>query len=156
MAHAQAIKEALNVEGYPSTLGWNYTYAGAGGVSFYPDQDSVIVRRLKAAGAVILGKTNIPAFSTSGDRTTSSWDGVTFNAVNPYLVPGASSAGTATATAAGFAAWGVAEETGTSIQNPSSAQSLVGVRTTYGLVDRDGLAPLAGRCAAFLLLGAWW
>ena len=63
--------------------------------------------RLKAAGAVIIGKTNITAFSLSGDRTLSSWDGATFNAVNPELIPGASSAGTATATAAGVPTLGL-------------------------------------------------
>lgn len=88
------------------------------------------MQRLIDAGAIILGKTNIPAFSLDSARTFTSWDGVTLNAVNPEYVPGASSAGTATAVAAGFAVWGVAEETGGSIQNPTAAQSLIGVKTT--------------------------
>ena len=82
------------------------------------------------AGAVLLGKTNIPIFSTSGTNANSSWDGPTFNAVNRALVPGGSSSGTATAVAAGFAVWGVGEETGGSIQNPAAAQSLVGIKPT--------------------------
>ena len=110
------IKEALDVVGYPSTFGWNYTYSGAGGVDLFPQHDAELVTLLLAAGSVPLGKTNIPAFSFDATRTFTSWDGVTINAVNAALAPGASSAGTATAVAAGFAVWGIAEETGGSIQ----------------------------------------
>ena len=109
------IKEALDVVGFPSTLGWNYTYSGAGGVDLYPLQNAALVQRLLDAGAVVLGKTNIPPFSAANTRPitrngVASWDGLTFNAVNPDLVPGASSTGTATAVAAGMAVWGIGEE----------------------------------------------
>ena len=80
----------------------------------------------------MIGKTNIPYFSTSGTNANTSWAGATFNAVNVTLAPGGSSAGTSTAVAAGFGVWGMAEETGGSIQNPAAAQSLVGIKTTFG------------------------
>ena len=137
------IKETMDVVGYPSTMGWAATSAVAGGVDFFPQRNATIVQRLIDAGAIILGKTNIPPFSESGTRATGSWAGDTLNAVNPAIAPGGSSSGTATAVAAGFAPLGLAEETGGSIQNPAAAQSLVGVVPTFSLVPNDGVAPLA-------------
>lgn len=137
------IKEALDHTDMPSTCGWRHTAPDAGGLALYPHEHSAVVQRLVAAGAIILGKTNIPAFSNDNTRVSTSWAGPTLNAVNCKLVPGASSAGTATAVAAGMAVWGVAEETGGSIQNPASVQSLVAVKPTFGLVPTAGLAPLA-------------
>ncbi len=93
---------------------------------------------------MILGKTNIPAFSHDGARANTSWDGPTYNAVNRDICPGASSSGTATAIAASFAVVGLAEETGGSIQNPGAAQSLVSVKPTFALIPNTGVAPLAG------------
>ena len=108
--------QALDYFSKPSTFGWNLTAAEAGGVNLYPLANAPLVQRLIDAGAIILGKTNIPTFSLDSWRTypstTPSWAGATLNAVNPKIVPGASSAGTATAVAAGFCVWGVAEETG--------------------------------------------
>lgn len=75
-------------------------------------------------------------------RANSSWAGPTFNAIDRDRAPGASSSGTATAVAAGFAPAGLAEETGGSIQSPSSAQSLVGVKPTFALVPTSGVVPL--------------
>ena len=115
----------------------------AGSISF-PSADAPVVARLRAAGAVILGKTNIPAFSHDGTRANTSWDGPTYNAVDRAIAPGASSSGTATAVAASFAVVGLAEETGGSIQNPAAAQSLVSVKPTFGLVPNVGVTPLAG------------
>jgi amidase len=128
------IKEALDYFSKPSTFGWNYTSAATGGVNLYPLANAPVVQRLIDAGAIILGKTNIPKFSLDSWRTFTSWAGPTLNAVTDDLAPGASSGGTATAVAAGFAVWGVAEETGGSIQNPGGAQSLVAVKTTFGII----------------------
>ena len=66
-----------------------------------------------------------------------------YNAVNRKFVPGGSSAGTATAVAASMAVLGLAEETGGSIQNPASAQALVGIKPTFGLVPTAGVMPLS-------------
>jgi Asp-tRNA(Asn)/Glu-tRNA(Gln) amidotransferase A subunit family amidase len=138
------VKEAMDMVGFPSTMGWAALSSKAGGVDLMPERDAPVVARLRAAGAVILGKTNVPAFSFDGARTRTSWDGPTFNAVDRSVCPGASSAGTATAVAGGFAVVGLAEETGGSIQNPAAAQSLVSVKPTFALVPNTGVAPLAG------------
>ena len=138
------VKEAMDFVGLPSTIGWAPLSSAAGGVDLMPERDAPVVARLRAAGAVILGKTNIPAFSHDGARANTSWDGPTFNAVDRAVCPGASSSGTATAVAAGFAVVGLAEETGGSIQNPGAVQSLVSVKPTFALVPNTGVAPLAG------------
>ncbi|WP_433937255.1 amidase [Sorangium cellulosum] len=138
------IKESMDFVGSPSTSGWAPLSSAAGGVDLFPIKNAVVVERLIAAGAIILGKTNIPAFSDDGTRANSSWAGPTYNAVDRDLAPGASSSGTATAVAANFAVLGLAEETGGSIQNPAGAQSLVGVKPTFALVPTTGIVPLAG------------
>jgi len=138
------VKEAMDMVGFPSTGGWKGLYSGTGGIDLFPERDAPVVARLKAAGAVILGKTNIPAFSHDGARANTSWDGPTFNAVNRAIAPGASSSGTATAVAASFAVVGLAEETGGSIQNPGAAQSLISLKPTFALIPNTGVMPLAG------------
>lgn len=138
------IKEAMDFAGLPSTGGWALLSSAAGGFDLIPERDAPVVARLKAAGAVILGKTNIPAFSHDGTRANTSWKGPTFNAVSRKIAPGASSSGTATAVSGSFAVVGLAEETGGSIQNPGAAQSLVSVKPTFALVPNTGVTPLAG------------
>lgn len=138
------IKEAMDFVGLPSTGGWAELSSATGGVDLMPERDAPVVSRLKAAGAVILGKTNIPAFSHDGTRANTSWDGPTYNAVNRGVAPGASSSGTATAVSGNFAIVGLAEETGGSIQNPGAAQSLVSVKPSFALVPNTGVTPLAG------------
>lgn len=138
------IKEAMDFVGLPSTGGWAGFHSATGGVDLMPGTDAPVVARLKAAGAVILGKTNIPAFSHDGTRANSSWDGPTYNAVDRSVAPGASSSGTATAVSGSFAVAGLAEETGGSIQNPGAAQSLVSIKPTFALVPNTGVMPLAG------------
>ena len=91
----------------------------------------------------MLGKTNVPVLSHSGTHANDSWAGPTLNAVMPDRAPGASSAGTATAVASGMAVLGLAEETGGSIQNPASAQGLVGIKPSMGLVPNAGVMPLS-------------
>ncbi|UCI31915.1 amidase [Mesorhizobium sp. B4-1-4] len=138
------VKEAIDIVGLPSTIGWAPLSSKVGGIDLMPENDAPVVARLRAAGAIILGKTNIPAFSYDDTRATSSCYGPTYNAVDRSLAPGASSSGTATAVAASFAVVGIATETGGSIQNPAAAQSLVSVKPTFGLIPNTGVAPLAG------------
>lgn len=138
------IKEAVDMAGFPSTMGWEPLSKDKGGIELIPETDAPVVSRLKEAGAIILGRTNIPAFSSSGTRATTSWDGDTYNAVDRRLVPGASSSGTATSISGNFAVLGIAEETGGSIQNPAAAQALVGIKPTFGLVANAGVVPLGG------------
>ena len=106
------VKEAMDFAGLPSTAGWSELSSATGGVDLIPEHHAPVVARLIDAGAIVLGKTNIPAFSSDGTRANSSWDGPTYNAVDRDIAPGASSSGTATAVAASFAVAGLAEETG--------------------------------------------
>jgi len=138
------IKEAVDIAGYPSTMGWEPLASELGGIELIPERDAPVVARLKAAGAIIIGKTNIPAFSSSGTHASTSWDGDTYNAYDRTLVPGASSSGTATAISGNFAVLGIAEETGGSIQNPAAAQGVVGIKPTFALVPNAGVVPLGG------------
>jgi Asp-tRNA(Asn)/Glu-tRNA(Gln) amidotransferase A subunit family amidase len=138
------VKDTMDMAGLPSTAGWHFLSAKAGGVDLIPETDSPVVARMRAAGCVILGKTNVPVLSATGSHANDSWAGPTLNAASPDRLPGGSSAGTATAVAASLAVLGLAEETGGSIQNPASAQGLVGIKPTFALVPNAGVMPLAG------------
>ena len=138
------IKDNIDYGGLVTTAGWDGFSSATGGVDMIPDDDAAVVTRLRDAGAIILGKTNLPDFAGHGTRTTSSVAGRTLNPYNVDKVPGGSSGGTATAVNASFAVLGLGTETGGSIQNPSSAQALVGVKPTYGLVPNEGVVPLSG------------
>jgi Asp-tRNA(Asn)/Glu-tRNA(Gln) amidotransferase A subunit family amidase len=136
------IKDNIDYAGLVTTAGWEGFSAGAGGVDMVPGDDAAVVTRLRAAGAIILGKTNLPDFALNGTRTRSSVAGETLNPYNPDRVPGGSSGGTATAVNASFAVLGVGTETGGSIQNPASAQALVSMKPSYGLVPLEGVVPV--------------
>lgn len=138
------IKDNIDIAGLVTTAGWDGFSAAHGGVDMIPDDDAAVVGRLRAAGAIILGKTNLPDFASHGTRTRSSVGGETLNPYDVDRAPGGSSGGTATAVNASFAVLGLGTETGGSIQNPASAQALVGVKPTYGLVPGEGVVPLSG------------
>jgi Asp-tRNA(Asn)/Glu-tRNA(Gln) amidotransferase A subunit family amidase len=137
------VKDAMDMVGFPTTAGWSLLYSKTGGVDLMPATDSPVVARMRAAGAIILGKTNIPVLSHTGSHANDSWAGPTYNAAGREFLPGGSSAGTATAVAASMAVLGLAEETGGSIQNPASAQALVGIKPSFALVPNAGVVPLA-------------
>ena len=141
------IKDNIDQAGQVTTAGYDGFSAATGGVDMIPGDDAAVVTRLREAGAIILGKTNLPDFAGHGTRTESSVAGVTLNAYDVTRVPGGSSGGTATAVNASFAVLGLGTETGGSIQNPSAAQALVGVKPTYGLVPLEGVVPLNGSYA---------
>ena len=138
------IKDTMDMAGLPSTGGWWLLSARAGGIDLIPATDSPVVARMKAVGCIILGKTNVPVLSATGSHANDSWAGPTLNVAAPDCLPGGSSAGTATAVAASLCVLGLAEETGGSIQNPASAQGLVGIKPSFGLVPNAGVMPLAG------------
>src|SRR5271169_3423176 len=94
------VKDTMDMAGVATTAGWAPLSSRAGGVDLIPEFDSPVVERLRAAGAVILGKTNVPVFSGSAQNANDSWAGPTYNAAAPLRAPGGSSAGTATAVAA--------------------------------------------------------
>ena len=110
-------------------------------------RDAFIVERLRAAGAVILGKTNMSEWANfRSSHSTSGWSGRGGLVRNPYALdrnPCGSSSGTGAAIAANFATVGVGTETDGSIVCPSGATSLVGIKPTLGLVSRSGIVPIA-------------
>ncbi len=136
------IKDNIDHAGMVTTAGWEGFSAAAGGVDMVPGDDAAVVTRLREAGAIILGKTNLPDFALDGTRTKSTVAGSTLNAYDPEKTPGGSSGGTATAVNASFAVLGLGTETGGSIQNPASAQGLVGLKPTHGLVPLEGVLPV--------------
>ena len=136
------IKDNMDFGGLVTTAGFKGFSSATGGLDNIPDSDATAVARLKAAGAIILGKTNLPDFAGNGTRTWSTVAGATLNPYNVDKVPGGSSGGTATAVNASFAVLGLGTETGGSIENPSSVQALVGVKATLGLVPTDGVVPI--------------
>jgi amidase len=110
-------------------------------------RDAFVVERLRAAGAVILGKTNLSEWANfRSTKSTSGWSGRGGQVRNPYVLdrnPCGSSSGTGTAVAANFVAVGVGTETDGSIVCPSSVAALVGIKPTVGLVSRSGIIPIS-------------
>ena len=110
-------------------------------------RDAPLVARLRAAGAVILGKTNLSEWANiRGKHSSSGWSARGGQCANPYALdrnPCGSSSGTGAAIAANFAAVGIGTETDGSIVCPSGACSLVGVKPTLGLIEGAGIIPIA-------------
>ena len=107
-----------------------------------PSADATQVARLRAAGAIILGKTTLHELA-SGIITVSSLTGISRNPYDPARSPGGSSGGTGAAVAASFAAAGMGSDTCGSIRIPSAYQNLFGLRATRGLSSRAGVMPLS-------------
>jgi amidase len=110
-------------------------------------KDSFVAERLRAAGAVILGKTNLSEWANiRSSHSTSGWSGRGGQTKNPYVLdrnPCGSSSGSGAAVAANLIAIAVGTETDGSVVCPSSANSLVGIKPTLGLVSRSGIIPIA-------------
>ena len=145
------IKDNMNQKGVRTTAGYSGFASddrvvdpvkGAfNGVDLFPETDATLVARLKAAGAVIVGKSNLPDFGLDGLRADSSYNGDTLNPYGASFAPGASSTGGSTGVSAGFAPVAIGTDTAGSILFPASAQSLVGVKPSFGLVPGDGVFP---------------
>jgi amidase len=110
---------------------------------FVPTTDAFMVRKIRAAGAIILAKSNMAEWAFSPYLTASSIAGITRNPYDLDYVPAGSSGGTAAAVAANLGEIGLGTDTGNSIRGPSSHNALVGIRPTIGLTSRDGIIPLA-------------
>jgi Asp-tRNA(Asn)/Glu-tRNA(Gln) amidotransferase A subunit family amidase len=137
------------LHGVPVVVKDNYdtadmpTTAGVIGLATsVPPDDAYQVQRLRAAGAVILGKTNMHELAR-GITTVSSIKGQTRNPYDPTRNPGGSSGGTGASIAASFAAVGMGSDTCGSIRIPSAHHALVGLRGTRGLASGDGIIPLS-------------
>jgi amidase len=109
---------------------------------FQPLGDATIVAKLRAAGALIVGKSNMAEWAFSPYVTVSSIAGVTRNPYDLGRVPAGSSGGTAAAVSANLAEAGLGTDTGNSIRGPSSHTDLVGIRPSLGLTSRNGIIPL--------------
>ncbi|MDQ7908116.1 amidase family protein [Phytohabitans sp. ZYX-F-186] len=105
-----------------------------------PSRDAFTVAKMRAAGAIILAKSNLQEFARGGN-SVSSLGGQVLNPYDLSRTPGGSSGGTGAAIAANFGVLGTGSDTGQSIRSPASANSLVGVRPTRGLVSRAGVIP---------------
>jgi len=113
----------------------------------HPPKDSFVAQRLRAAGAIILGKTNLSEWANArSSHSTSGWSGRGGLTRNPYALdrnPCGSSSGTGAGISASLAAVGIGTETDGSIVCPSSANGLAGIKPTVGLVSRTGIIPIS-------------
>src|SRR5438046_830592 len=112
-----------------------------------PLQDSFVARRLRDAGAVMIGKTNLSEWANfRSSHSSSGWSGRGGQTKNPYVLdrnPCGSSSGTGASVAANLSAIGIGTETDGSVVCPSNANSLVGIKPTLGLISRAGIIPIA-------------
>ncbi len=133
------IKANTSIKGLVTTDGWRgYMIPG---LELVAPRDATIVSRLRAAGAIIIGVTNMPDFAAS-DTNRSSAFGRTGNAYDVRFSPGGSSGGTVTSVTSNFAVLGNGTDTGNSIRMPVATSNLVGIFPTRGLVSIAGIAPL--------------
>ncbi len=124
------VKDQLNTKGVLTTLGSKVMATNV------PDHDATVIHRLKAAGAILIGKENLHEFGKGG--TVDFPYGQPRNPWNPAHNPAGSSSGSGIAVAAGFSSGSLGEDTGGSVRSPAAANGIVGLRPTFGRVSRTG------------------
>ena len=133
------IKDNTSIQGLVTSDGWQgFTLPGH---ELVAPKDATVVAKLRAAGAVILGHSNMPDFAASDTNRSTSF-GRTGNAYDVRFSPGGSSGGTVTAVTSNEAEMGTGTDTANSIRMPSATSSVVGLLPTRGLVSIAGIAPL--------------
>ena len=135
------LKDNIDTEDMPTTAGANILNGSI------PDQDAFITRKLREAGAIILGKANLSEWANFHSSFSSSgWSALGGQVHNPYDLtrnPCGSSAGSGAAASANMAVFAIGTETNGSITCPSSANGLVGIKPTVGLLSRAGIIPIS-------------
>jgi amidase len=136
------VKDNIDTADKMMTTAGSYALLGS-----RPAHDAFLVERLQAAGAIILGKANLSEWANfRGSHSSSGWSGRGGQGVNPYVLdrnPCGSSSGSGASVSANYCAGAVGTETNGSIVCPSSANSVVGIKPTVGLVSRSGIVPIA-------------
>ena len=128
-----AVKDNIDVEGIATT-------AACPDFAHAPGESATVVARLEAAGAVLIGKTNLDQFATGLSGCRSPY-GVPPNALAPGMIPGGSSSGSATAVAAGLVSFSLGTDTAGSGRVPAMLQNLVGLKPSRGLISTQGVVP---------------
>ncbi|MBR5272506.1 MAG: amidase [Clostridia bacterium] len=130
------IKDNIDLEGYPTTNGENWRKNNIAA------DNAHVVQKLIDAGAIIIGKTNMSTMADFAEHSISQVQGETKNAYSFDHSPGGSSGGSAVAVSLNFAAAALGTDTNSSLRIPSAYASTVSLRTSYGLIDKDGVVPL--------------
>src|SRR3954452_5206100 len=128
-----AVKDNIDVQGLPTT-------AACPAFSYLPARDSTAVARLRAAGAIIIGKTNLDQFATGLVGVRSPY-GIPKNPIRPDLIPGGSSSGSAVAVSAGLVPLALGTDTAGSGRVPAMLNNIVGLKPSLGLISTAGLVP---------------
>ena len=128
-----AVKDNIDVAGLPTT-------AACPDFAYVPNDSATVVRRLEAAGAIVIGKTNLDQFATGLVGTRSPY-GVPRNPFDPDYIPGGSSSGSAVAVATGSVAFALGTDTAGSGRVPAAFNNLVGMKPTIGLASTAGVVP---------------
>lgn len=133
-----SIKDLVHIAGVPTT-------SGSAVAPLHPTEDAPVVRRLRDAGAIVIGKTNLHefAFGTTSEETAF---GAVHHPLDPARSPGGSSGGAAVAIVEGMCVASIGTDTGGSIRIPSAACGIVGLKPTLGELPCDGIVPLSTTC----------